>query len=232
MPAPAAAARSALDRLRLLPGITSRVLGHVDPARIRTGSLALDRLLDGGVPRGVLTEILGPECSGRTSLVHALVAAVTATGGLAAYIDWPDAFDPEHARDAGVELARVLWVRPRDLRATLQAAEQVLRMGGFGVVVVDVARRNARIAPQAAGVWLRLVRAAAQESTATVVLGAHSVAGTFAALRLAVARDACGFIGSASPCPSFDGFTSTITVRKNRLTPPALPAVRLRTACG
>ena len=202
------------------------------PARIRTGSIALDALLGGGVPRGVLTEILGAECSGRTSLAHAVVAAVTATGGLAAYIDWPDAFAPEHARDAGVDLARVLWVRPRDLHATLQAAEHVLRMGGFEVVVVDVARPHGRIAPPTAGVWLRIVRAAAEESTAAVVLGEHSVAGTFAALRLAVARDTCGFVGTAGPCPSFDGFASTIHVHKNRLTPPAVSAVRLRTACG
>jgi hypothetical protein len=229
---PVAIARPVLDRLRLLPGITPRLLDGIVPARIRTGSIALDRLLGGGVPRGVLTEILGAECSGRTSLAHALVAAVTATGGLAAYIDWPDAFVPEHARDVGVELARVLWVRPCDLRATLQAAEHVLRMGGFGVVIVDVARPHARIVPPAAGVWLRLVRAAAQESTAAVVLGEHSVAGTFAALRVAVVRDACGFVGTAGPCPFFDGFTSTIHVRKNRLTPPAVAAVQLRTACG
>jgi len=126
----------------------------------------------------------------------------------------------------------VLWVRPRDLRATFQAAEHVLRMGGFAIVVVDVARPHARIVPPAAGVWLRLVRAAAEESTAAVVLGEHSVAGTFAALRLTVARDACGFVGTAGPCPSFDGFTSSIHIRKNRLSPAAVSAVRLRTACG
>src|SRR5438105_2508307 len=114
MPESAVAARSALARLGSLPGlIHHRPSERTALARIRTGLISFDRLLGGGLPRGVLVEIVGTECSGRTSLAYAILAATTAAGEYVAYVDLPDAFDPEHACEGGVELARVLWVRPR-----------------------------------------------------------------------------------------------------------------------
>ena len=80
--------------------------------RLATGIAALDALLGGGFPRGRVSEITGPLSSGRTAIAHALLAAATRNGEIAAVVDAADAFDPESAAAAGVDLSRVLWARP------------------------------------------------------------------------------------------------------------------------
>ena len=76
-----------------------------------TGVAAVDALLEGGFPIGAITELAGPESSGRTSLTLSFLARVTHEGRVAAWVDVSDAFDPESAAAAGVDLDRVLWVR-------------------------------------------------------------------------------------------------------------------------
>lgn len=76
-----------------------------------TGIAAVDDLLDGGFPVGAITELAGPECSGRTSLALAFVARSTHAGNVAAWIDVLDMLAPESAAAAGVDLGRLLWVR-------------------------------------------------------------------------------------------------------------------------
>jgi hypothetical protein len=76
-----------------------------------TGIDAVDTLLEGGLPVGAISEIVGPECSGRTSLALAFVAQRTAAGQVCAWIDAGDAFDPESAAASGVKLRQLLWVR-------------------------------------------------------------------------------------------------------------------------
>lgn len=76
-----------------------------------TGAEAVDALLDGGLPLGAITEMTGPECSGRTSLALSFVAGITRTGRVAAWIDVSNTLDPESAAAAGVDLGRLLWVR-------------------------------------------------------------------------------------------------------------------------
>jgi RecA/RadA recombinase len=210
------------------------------PSRIRTGLVDLDLLLDGGLPRGVVTELVGAGSSGRTTLACALAAAVTSAGDLAACIDLPDALDPAHASAAGIDLGRLLWVRPRDLRGALQAAEHVLDTGGFSLVLVDLDDPRAPRPMVPAGAWVRLVRAVARSRSAVLILGARraagvedhdrSSAGTFAALRLETERRGAGFTGSAGPCPLFDGISSIIHLRKNRLGPPGAAAALFATA--
>jgi len=79
---------------------------------LATGIAPLDRLLGGGFPAGRLSAIGGPASCGRTSLGQALLARTTRRGEFAAWVDWADAFDPVSAEAAGVDLERVLWVRP------------------------------------------------------------------------------------------------------------------------
>src|SRR5688572_10762465 len=76
-----------------------------------SGVEALDQTLTGGWPRGHLSEVIGPASSGRTSVVMATFAGVTARGGVVALVDVADRFDPESAAEAGVDLDRLLWVR-------------------------------------------------------------------------------------------------------------------------
>ncbi|MGC9159099.1 MAG: recombinase RecA [Terracidiphilus sp.] len=84
-----------------------RVLRPVAP----TGVAAVDALLEGGFPIGAITELAGPESSGRTSLTLSFLAHITREGRVAAWVDVSDAFDPESAAAAGVDLDRMLWVR-------------------------------------------------------------------------------------------------------------------------
>jgi len=76
-----------------------------------TGIGPLDELLGGGLPVGAMTEIVGPECSGRTSLALSFVSHLTRQGKFCAWVDVSDALDPESAAAAGVDLDRLLWVR-------------------------------------------------------------------------------------------------------------------------
>ena len=88
----------------------SRLADRPAAATVLTGIEQLDALT-GGLPRGGLTEICGPASSGRTSVLLALMAAMTAHGELCALVDASDSFDPKSAEAAGVELRRLLWVR-------------------------------------------------------------------------------------------------------------------------
>ena len=107
-------------------------------ARIATGVAALDALLGGGWPQGKVGELVGPASSGRSAAAAAAVAAATARGEVTAWLDPADAFDPASMAAAGVDLERVLWVRPRGVGEAVRAAELVLGTGGFTVVVLDL----------------------------------------------------------------------------------------------
>jgi recombination protein RecA len=76
-----------------------------------TGIQSLDEVLQGGLPLGGISELVGPECSGRTSIALSFIAGLTQTARVCAWIDVSDAFDPVSAAAAGVDLARLLWVR-------------------------------------------------------------------------------------------------------------------------
>jgi len=210
---------SALRDLLLVPGILRGLEAREPPARIPTGVDALDALLGGGLPRGALTEIVGRPSAGRTTLACTLLRAVTAHHDLAACIDPRDTLDASHAESAGVDLARVLWVRPRTARDALRSALHVLEADGFGLVVVDL--DGAGTPPAApASVWMRLTRAALRTRTAVVVLGRENVAGTFAALRLEVERRRVVFDGPPSR-ELLGAVTSAIHLRKSKLGAPA-----------
>jgi hypothetical protein len=76
-----------------------------------TGITPLDELLQGGLPQGAVSELVGPECSGRTSIALSFIASVTQAGSVCAWIDVSNALDPASAAAAGVDLKRLLWVR-------------------------------------------------------------------------------------------------------------------------
>jgi hypothetical protein len=159
-----------------------------EPPRVATGIPALDALLGGGFPRGRLVEITGAVGSGRTSLAHALLAATTRAGEVAAVVDAADAFDPASAGAAGVDLARVLWARAPRPREALRCAERLLDARGFGVVVLDLGREAEPLRAQprdtAAALWMRMTRSARASGTALVLLAGRSALGPFAALTL------------------------------------------------
>ncbi len=105
---------------------------------IPTGALALDVALGiGGVPRGRIIEIYGPESSGKTTLAQHIVAECQKRGGIAAYVDAEHALDPEYARNLGVKVDDLLISQPDTGEQALDITEELVRSGAVDVVVVD-----------------------------------------------------------------------------------------------
>ena len=173
--------------------------------------------LTSGLPRGGRTEICGPVCAGRTSLLLSALASRTTTGEACALVDGCDAFDPHSAREAGVELKKLLWVRCRNLDHALRATDLLLQGGGFGMIALDLSDifwKTIRHVPL--NVWFRLRRAVENTPTILILLNRESQAKTCASLVLRLeAEPTCriavpeicgpGFFRHSVSC-LFDGF--------------------------
>src|SRR5215203_4428477 len=105
---------------------------------IPTGSIALDLALGvGGVPRGAITEIFGPESSGKTTVCQHIIAEAQRKGGVAAFIDVEHALDPGYARACGVNVDELLVSQPDTGEQALEITETLIRSGGVDIVVLD-----------------------------------------------------------------------------------------------
>ncbi len=150
--------------------------------------------LAGGLPRGAVTEIVGPVSSGRTTLLLSALAEATARREVCALVDPADAFDPTPAAAAGVNLSRLLWVRCRmktgatrwrRLERALRAADLLVEGGGFGLVVLDlgdIAPRDGRRIPLSC--WFRLRRAVENTPASLLIIAPESYAKSCASLVL------------------------------------------------
>ena len=105
---------------------------------ISTGSISLDAAIGiGGIPRGRITEIYGPESSGKTTLALHVVAEAQKTGGYAAFIDAEHAMDPEYAKKLGVKAEDLLVSQPDTGEQALEIVEQLVRSGAIDVIIID-----------------------------------------------------------------------------------------------
>jgi recombination protein RecA len=112
--------------------------GHRKVASISTGVLALDLALGvGGVPKGRVIEIFGPESSGKTTLALHIIAETQKEGGLAAFIDAEHAFDPTYAQAIGIDLENLYFSQPDNGEQALEIADTLVRSGALDLVVVD-----------------------------------------------------------------------------------------------
>jgi recombination protein RecA len=197
-----AALESALRDHKLDRTLTTALppLERVDPAAfVPTGLEALDAHLRSGMPRGHLSEIVGPRSSGRTTLAMQLMAAATREGELVALIDTFDRLDVTSLTAAGADLSRVLWVRgqavsnsadliERALDRALKAFNLVLQAGGFGIVILDLAdapRLGLQRIPFTT--WLRVQRAVEGHDTACVLLAPEPVSRSSGGVTLVLA---------------------------------------------
>jgi hypothetical protein len=160
-----------------------------------TGIAEVDALLDGGLPIGAISELVGPESSGRTNLTLSFIAQRTAAEQVCAWVDAGDAFDPESAAASGVDLQRLLWIRCRNslpsdrtdastkqfaanskpwtrLDQALRATDLLLQAGGFAAIVLDLGdtapEHGSRIL---LATWFRFRQAADHARCSLVVLG-------------------------------------------------------------
>jgi recombination protein RecA len=119
---------------------------HIDVETIPTGSLSLDIALGGGIPKGRIIEIYGPESSGKTTLTLHAVAEVQKSGGVAAFIDAEHALDPAYAKRLGVDIDKLLVSQPDSGEQALEIVETLVRSNAVDIVVIDSV---AALVPQA-----------------------------------------------------------------------------------
>ena len=143
---------------------------------VSTGSLGLDIALGvGGLPRGRIVEIYGPESSGKTTLTLSVIAQMQKQGGTAAFIDAEHALDPQYARKLGVKVDELLISQPDNGEQALEIADMLVRSGSVDVVVIDSV---AALTPKAEiegemgepqmGLQARLLSQALRKLTATI----------------------------------------------------------------
>lgn len=180
---------------------SARTIREVVP----TGIAEIDKLLNGGLPVGAISELTGPAASGKTSIAIAALSQRTRNGGVCAWVDANDAFDPESAAANGVSLNHLLWVRcstkqPSSSQRTnkgkqsqhwtrldqaLYATDLLLQSGGFSAIVLDLADEPlefGRRIPLAT--WFRYRQAADRTRCSLIVLGKASYAQSSAAVVL------------------------------------------------
>ena len=105
---------------------------------VSTGSLSLDIALGvGGLPRGRVIEIYGPESSGKTTLTLQVIAEMQKLGGTAAFIDAEHALDPQYAQKIGVNVQELLISQPDNGEQALEIADMLVRSGSIDIVVID-----------------------------------------------------------------------------------------------
>jgi len=181
-------------------------LGLCPDAKIReclpTGLAPVDALLTQdqaqGFPRGAISEIVGTESSGRTTLVHSLLAASTAQLEVCAYIDTDDSFDPVSAAAAGVALSQLVWIRcGHNAGHALKAADYLLHAGGFGVIVLDLCQVPPRISNRIPiSYWYRFRRAIENTPTILALVEKQPIAKSCATLMLDLQRKKTQWTGA------------------------------------
>jgi recombination protein RecA len=164
-----------------------------------TGVPVLDSRLGGGLPRGHLSEIVGPRSSGRTSLLLHVIAAAMARGELVALVDALDMLDPVSAAASGIDLERLLWIRghvvtnpglcrdlnQRAMEQSMKALGLVLQAGNFGLVVFDVGDApHDAIRRLPFTTWLRLQRMVEGSQTICVLAGNEPMSRSSAGLSI------------------------------------------------
>ena len=204
--------------------------------------------LTGGLPRGALTEIFGPACSGGTSFLFSALGARTRHGEACALIDGSDTFDPCSATAAGVDLKKLLWVRCHSIDQTLRATDLLLQSGGFGFIAVDVSDISPKLVRHVPlDSWFRFRRAVEDTPTILLLLSRESNAKTCASLVLQLEGHAVhwrkpgraadsssganpranSYVGDERHSPAWllEGLEARAEVLRSRMQPPAVESL-------
>jgi hypothetical protein len=201
------ATKAALEQLlrdRRLQADAPPLRGEERFSPFSSGICTVDEMLDGGFPRGRVSEVHGPSSSGRTGLALAVLARAIHGGSLAAWVDPFDRLDPASAAAAGVLLDRLLWVRgePRSdaLPRSLAAVTTLLPSGLFDLVVLDLAAAPAADLRRLPGsTWLRLQRTVEPSSTTLLLLGQEHISHGPWGVSLALSSRGARWCGGSGP---------------------------------
>jgi hypothetical protein len=192
-----------------------RQRGELREAALATGRAELDELLDGGLPRGTLVEVVGRASSGRHSLVLETLAAATHRGEAAALVDLGEQLDPQAAAAVGVQLERLLWLRPQWLSDAVTAGELVVT-AGFPAVVLDLGLPPVRGRRVPAAGWLRLVRSATEHRTVLLVSAPYRLSGAAADIVISAGPARGVWAGGGSSPRLLEEIATRLTLAKHR----------------
>ncbi len=181
-----------------------------------TGIAAIDDALGGGLRRGHLSEIVGARSSGRTSVLCRAMAEATGRGEAVALVDTCDRFDPHSAAATGVDLSRLLWVRPSmsstaagrpdDANRALKAMNLILQAGNFGLVAFDLAdipSPGIRQFPHTT--WMRMSRVIEGTQTVALIIGAERIARSPGGVTVALDAPCAKWTGTGARARLFRG---------------------------
>ena len=195
---------------------------------IPTTLASFDSLLGGGLQRGKIVEISARRASGRFSVVMSALVAATSMGEAAALIDLGGHFDPQLAEANGVDLERLLWIRPGNVKQAVMAAEMITATG-FQLVVLDVGLHPLRgkRAPDAA--WVRLARTAEAHGTAMLVSSPYPITGTMSEALVQGCGTRAKWLGGGKAPRLLAGIETRFALEKHRHKKPgAAESVELR----
>jgi len=184
--------------------------GRLREEPMATSVAAFDRLLGGGLPRGCLVELVGRGSCGRFAALLATLTAITNTGQAAALVDQGDQLDPQTAVEVGLDLERLLWLRPRCLPETLAAAE-LLVSTGFPLVAVDLGLPPVRGRATLAA-WLRLARGSIAHRAVVLVGSPYHLSGCAAAAVVTVGSGRSSWAGTLGNPRLLQGLAARLEV--------------------
>lgn len=194
-----------------------------------TGLPALDRLLGGGLPRGGIVELTAPRAAGRMGVVLAALATVTGGGEPAVLADLGGHLDPVFAEAAGVELPRLLWLRPGRLPEAMELAETFLQTE-IPLVVLELGLPPVR-GRVATAAWMRLRRAAAAHGNTLLVASPWRLSGHTAELVLSLEGSSPRWNRRRGAAPLLEGVLLSLRLLRRRSgTPGATARQELRVA--
>jgi len=176
---------------------------------------AIDSLLGGGLRRGKVVELVARRASGRFSIVMSAIAAATSIGEAAALIDVSDHFDPQIADAAGVDLRRMLWVRPKTMKQAVMAAEMLIATG-FQLVVIDAGLHPVKGKRVPDATWVRLARAAESHGAAMLVSVPYAFTGTTSEALIRGERTRVQWMGRGNSPRLLSGVSTNFVLEKHR----------------
>ncbi|MEO8033221.1 MAG: hypothetical protein ABI837_02230 [Acidobacteriota bacterium] len=183
--------------------------------QLPTMLIPFDTLLGGGLARGRMTELSGRGAIGRFAVVLAALASATSAGEAAVLVDLGDHFDPQLAEAAGIDLRRLLWIRPQTLKQAVMSVEMITATG-FQLVALDAGLypvRGRRV-PDAA--WVRLARSAEAHGAAMLISTPYPLTGTASEAVVAARRGRVLWRGTGKAPRVLAGVAVELTLEKHR----------------
>lgn len=174
-----------------------------------------DELLGGGLPRGKMVELIGRRSTTRFSIALAALAAATSMGEAAVLVDLGDHLDPQLAEENGVDLQRLLWIRPKTLKQAVMSAEMIAATG-FQLIVLETGLHPLPGRRVAEASWVRLGRAAEAHGAAMLISTPYALTGTASEAVVVAARSRTQWLGGGKSPRLLAGVTTELRLEKHR----------------